>query len=113
MIRRPPISRRTDTLVAHATLFLSAHRGGSAQILEAQSHLQRVSDIGRHHPQPMPAKSMPRLLGLTVAAILADQTSRNRKRKLVDMQRRRHSSGSCGRRNLERQLLDKRLRAAE
>src|SRR3546814_8186397 len=29
------------------------------------------------------------------------------------MQGRRHSSGSCGRRNLERQLLDKRVRAAE
>src|SRR3546814_18913256 len=56
---------------------------------------------------------MPRRLGLTVAAILADQSSRNRKRKLVDMQCRRHSSGSCGRRNLERQLLDKRVRAAE
>src|SRR3546814_10282417 len=63
-----------------------AHRGEIAQILEAQSHLQRVFDIVRHHPQPMPAKSMPRRLGLTVAAILADQSSRNRKRKLVDMQ---------------------------
>src|SRR3546814_7531349 len=64
-----------------------AHRGEIAQILEAQSHLHRVFDIVRHHPQPMPAKSMPRRLGLTVAAILADQSSRNRKRKLVDMQR--------------------------
>src|SRR3546814_247352 len=54
-----------------------AHRGEIAQILEAQSHLQRVFDIVRHHPQPMPAKSMPRRLGLTVAAILADQSSRN------------------------------------
>src|SRR3546814_2158360 len=34
-----------------------AHRGEIAQILEAQSHLQRVFDIVRHHPQPMPAKS--------------------------------------------------------
>src|SRR3546814_10314745 len=60
-----------------------AHRGEIAQILEAQSHLQRVFAIVRHHPQPMPAKSMPCRLGLHVAATLSDHASRYRTRTPV------------------------------
>src|SRR3546814_16665550 len=61
----------------------------------------------------MPPRPLPLRLVLKLAALLADQSSRNRERKVVDLPLRRHSSGSFGRRNLERQLLDKRVRAAE
>src|SRR3546814_17160279 len=36
-----------------------AHRGAIAQILEDQSHLQRVFDIVRSPPPPIPSKPMP------------------------------------------------------
>src|SRR3546814_20133812 len=58
-----------------------AHRGESAQILEAQSHLQRVFDIVRHHPPPMPPHFMPRPPGLAVPPLLSAPPSRNPKKR--------------------------------
>src|SRR3546814_7296219 len=67
MIRRPPISTRTDTLFPYTTLFRSPHRSGSARTDEARDALalsSRRRKQGERHKagQPLRGPSEPACL---------------------------------------------------
>src|SRR3546814_8422528 len=78
MIRRPPISTRTDTLVPYTTLFRSPAAGAISSVVERPVYTRKVRGSNPLSPTTLPKRRSRRgMLRRRLAAVSAGRSEEN------------------------------------